>query len=148
MSRKKKDVEEKEGEYKINLPEDTKLDLDTQPTPGEMLYESSQPVKVQDIPIIDMELELTGISKSEVRYRAVNKCGIENDIHHIAIPRRCFPDDENFSLDFINANLDAKSTDPNAKMFVTKAELAAIERMKTKQAEYRKLAKLKLYIYS
>jgi len=103
-------------------------------------------------------LELVRINEYNLRYRVVNEEGLDLDVHHLEFDRKGFPRDDNFNMDFLNMKIvdpepvpDPK--DPENPVPVTDKEYAdylahkrGAEMMRKKQAEFRKLLKLRLTI--
>lgn len=81
------------------------------------------------------ELELTRISKNNVRYRVVNPSGAAPDVHHVQFDRSEFPVDDDFNMDFIMNDL-AKDGDDNEPS----------KEMLDKQKKFRSWVKLHMVI--
>lgn len=88
-------------------------------------------------------LELRNIDKSGAHYRVTVPSGLKVDgLSHIQIARSEFPKDDDFNMDFMNANLDAIKP-VNADDTVDKK---AVKKLKDKQTQFRKFRYLTLTI--
>jgi len=108
--------------------------------------------------LFNASLELTAIYHDRVRYRVVQPEGVALiDFHHIEMERKrapkedVFPRDDDFSFDFLNADLRAAlpyTEDEASRWSETEKAGAekALEAMKKKQTEFRRFAKLHIVI--
>lgn len=88
-------------------------------------------------------LELERIAKDGVRYRVTSEQGMTVwDLDHITFDRQEFPEDDNFNLDFLAADLDAiKPANPDDVI-----DPKAVKQLKKKQGEFRRFQKLAIVI--
>jgi hypothetical protein len=89
----------------------------------------------------EADLEMERISKYSVRYLVKNPIGLKvQNLSTVDISRSDFPKDDDYSMDFINSDIPAiaKSGDKDIASGVAK--------LLKKQADFRTLKNLKLYI--
>jgi len=100
--------------------------------------------------LFEATAELTAVYRDRCRFRVgpnthdeKDKTGLVNvtNLTHLDIPREHFPDDDDFSLDFINADLDELAeTD-------WKDDDKALSALKKKQKKFAKFAGLKIVMF-
>lgn len=111
---------------------------------------SQKPKEPEKKTLFRAGLEMTKIVESGVRFRVVNPRGLNVlDLHHIQIHRNEFPREENFSLDFLNRDLD-KAEAWTPKEDLTEPEKRdrkkALEELKKLQARLGKHRRLEILI--
>ena len=92
--------------------------------------------------IFSADLEMTRISKYSVRYRVKNKegFGLLGGLAHVEFERKNFPNDDDFSMEFINLDLAQRARTGDQD------NPAGVAKLLQKQAGFRKLKNFKLYI--
>jgi len=105
--------------------------------------------KRKDI-LFEAKAELTAIRKDSCRFRVgPNKheekkpTGFINitNLTHFDVPREHFPKDDDFSLDFINSDIDKRAKT------IWKDDPKAVEKLKEKQAEFKKFTVVKIVMF-
>ena len=90
-------------------------------------------------------LELTTIHPKVVRYRVTNSRGFNVlGLHHIEVDREDLPKEDNFNMDFINANLPDEAI-PEKNVDLESAQ-EALDNLKKKQEGYRVYKRYELII--
>lgn len=100
----------------------------------------SETEKKQDKPFFSADVEMTRISKFNVRFRVLNHEGATLPLHHLEFARSDFPIDDDFNMNFINADLRKLVDDIGNKVEVPKDIFA-------KQKAFRKFRKFRIMIF-
>lgn len=103
--------------------------------------------------VFEANLKLVTINRYVMRYEVVNAKGLDADVTHIEFARHLhssdpvlspFPIDDDFNMDFLEADLDSDAylpPDPNELI-----DVDAVKASKKKQKEFRKWRNLRLVI--
>ena len=106
-------------------------------------------------PVYTCNLELTRISRDNVRFRVRDEKGLDLDVHHLQFARRApmpddgtpakeyFPTDPDFNMDFIMGDLREMMKEAPADDPISEEDIRVAEE---KQAQFSKWRELKLII--